>query len=288
MATLSLADRFLLIPDPRQPGGTRYPLAAILNLLTAAVLCGMRGLGATAQFGRGLTPSQAQELGFHRAGMPCKATLSNLLRKLDLEQVEAGLRAWAADRAGHPVHLALDGKTLRGSGDGDVPAVHLLAAYAVQAGVTLAQVPVGPKTNEPKAALALLKELPLSGAVVTADAMFTHRDFCQETLDGGGDYLLPAEANQPTLRSDIRAAFTPLAGLSPPAGTVHRGPDAARPRRHQGPRPEGDADDADDHADERLPGRLARHRSSLLAPTRADLPGPDERRGRVWHHEPGS
>lgn len=229
MDPLSLADRFRSLPDPRKAGGTRYPLAALLNLLTAAVLCGMRGLGATAQFGRSLTPGQAQELGFHRGAMPCKATLSNLLRKLDLERVEAALRAWAADRAGPPVHLALDGKTLRGSHDEGVPAVHLLAAYAVEAGITLAQAPVGQETNEHKAALALLKGLPLCGAVVTADAMFTHRDFCQATLDGGGDYLLPAEENQPTLRSDIAAAFAPQPGLSPPAGALDRGPGAARP-----------------------------------------------------------
>lgn len=223
MVALSLADRFLLISDPRQPGGKRYPLAAILNLLTVAILCGMRGLDATAQFGRSLTPTQARDLGFRRPGMPCKATLSNLLRRLDLERVEAELRAWASDRAGHPVHLALDGKTLRSSGDDGVPAVHLLAAYAVEAGITVAQVPVGQKTNEHKAALAFLKELPLSDAVVTADAMFTHRDFCQETLDGGGDYLLPAEENQPTLRSDIQEAFATQPGLSPPAGPVGRG-----------------------------------------------------------------
>ena len=223
MAVLSLADRFLLLADPRQSGGKRYPLAAILNLMTVAILCGMRGLGATAQFGHSLTPTQARELGSHRPGMPCKATLSNLLRKLDLETVEAILRAWASDRAGHPAHLALDGKTLRGSGDDGVPAVHLLAAYAVEAGVTVAQVPVGQKTNEHKAALAFLKGLPLSDAVVTADAMFTHRDFCQEALDGGGDYLLPAEENQATLRSDIQQAFAVQPGLSPPAGPVGRG-----------------------------------------------------------------
>jgi len=130
------------------------------------------------------------------------------------------LRAWAADRAGHPAHLALDGKTLRNSHDDGVPAVHLLAAYAVEAGIALAQVPVGQKTNEHKAALALLTGLPLAGAVVTADAMFTNRDFCRVTTDGGGDYLLPAEENQPTLRSDIAAAFAPQPGLSPPAGAL--------------------------------------------------------------------
>jgi hypothetical protein len=56
---------------------------------------------------------------------------------------------------------------------------------------------------------------------VTADAMFTHRDVGSAVIDGGGDYLLPAKENQPTLLSDITAAFAePPAGLSPPAGVA--------------------------------------------------------------------
>ncbi len=133
---------------------------------------------------------------------------------------EQQLRLWASQRAGRPAHIALDGKTMRGSVDGALPAVHLLSAYAVETGVVLAQLAVGVKTNEHKASLGLLKELPLRGATVTADAMFTHRDFCQSILDGGGDYLLPVEENQPNLRSDIKAAFAPQTGLSPPTATT--------------------------------------------------------------------
>jgi hypothetical protein len=49
--------------------------------------------------------------------------------------------------------------------------------------------------------------------------MFTHRDFCEEVIDGGGDYVLPVKDNQPTLGKDIAAAFAgPEAGLSPPPG----------------------------------------------------------------------
>jgi DDE_Tnp_1-associated/Transposase DDE domain len=220
VAGLSLADCFRDIPDPRAAGGRRHPLVAILNLVAAAMACGMKSLEAIAEFGRGLPPSQIRELGFTHARPPCKATLSNLMRRLDLIATEQQLRRWASQRAGQPLHIALDGKTARGSVDGTVPAVHLLSAYAVERGVVLAQVPVGQKTNEHKASLGLLGELPLRGATVTADAMFTHRDFCQTVLDGGGDYLLPVEENQPNLRRDIEAAFAPQTGLSPPTTTT--------------------------------------------------------------------
>ncbi len=81
----------------------------------------------------------------------------------------------------------------------------------------LAQLRVDGKTNEHKAALELLGVLPLSGAVVTADAMFTHADFAAEVLKGGGDYILPVKDNQPRLRADIALAFETPEGLSPPA-----------------------------------------------------------------------
>jgi hypothetical protein len=58
--------------------------------------------------------------------------------------------------------------------------------------------------------------LPLASKFVTADALFTHRNFCASVLAGGGDYLLPIKENQPTLHAGIEAAFTPPAGLSPP------------------------------------------------------------------------
>src|SRR3954462_12457003 len=119
--------------------------------------------------------------------------------------------------------LAIDGKTARGSRDGDTPGVHLVSAYAPDVKAVLAQLRVDAKTNEHKAALELLGVLPLNDKVVTGDAMFTHRDVCAAVIAGGGDYVLPVKENQPTLSRDIAAAVAePLAGLSPPRGGAAR------------------------------------------------------------------
>jgi hypothetical protein len=143
-----------------------------------------------------------------------------VLRQVDAARLEEELRNWARDRVGGNDHWALDGKTLRGSAAEDLPAVHLLAVYAVASGVAVAQAPVADQTNEHKAALDLLRQVPLGGHVVTADAMFTHRDVCQAVLEGGGGYVLPAKDNQPTLLRDIQALFAPQPGLSPPAASA--------------------------------------------------------------------
>lgn len=244
MASLSLAEHLARLVDPRQDSGKRHPLAAVLNLVTVAVLSGMRSLHAIAQFGRSLSPAAVKDLGFTHAPTPCKSTLSVVLRALDAVQFENELRAWAWSHDDGRGPLAVDGKTVRGSADGDAAAVHLLAVYAVNAGVTLAQRPVGDKTNEHKAALDLLRQVPLANRVVTADAMFTHRDFCTTVLDGGGTYVLPAKDNQPTLVRDIQAAFTPDAGLSPPTASVAGHGPATNQHHHQGAWPLGKTDPA--------------------------------------------
>ncbi|OWK37362.1 ISAs1 family transposase [Fimbriiglobus ruber] len=104
-------------------------------------------------------------------------------------------------------HIAIDGKTLRGSRHGDVPGHHLVAAYAPAVQAVLAQVRVDAKTNEHKAALELLGILPVRGKVVTGDAMFCQRDLATQVIDSGGDYVLVAKDNQPALVADIRAGF---------------------------------------------------------------------------------
>jgi predicted transposase YbfD/YdcC len=66
---------------------------------------------------------------------------------------------------------------------------------------------VSPGSNEITAALALLKSLPLDGAVVTGDAEFCQRAICSAVRDQGGDYLFAVKANQPGLMADIAVAF---------------------------------------------------------------------------------
>lgn len=221
----SLIERLAELTDPRGRHGRQYPLVPLLTLCLVAILAGHTSLAAIAQFGRLRRHRLGHAPGFTRGTMPCPNTLSNLLRGLDPDHLDRIIGAWLADR--HPGgwgHLALDGKVVRGSRDGDVPGTHLLAAYAPHVSAVVAQLRVEATTNEHKAALRLLGVLPpLAGAVVTADAMFTHADVCDAIRDRGGEYILYAKGNQEDLRDDPEAtcaapesgAFSPL-----PAGGV--------------------------------------------------------------------
>jgi predicted transposase YbfD/YdcC len=71
----------------------------------------------------------------------------------------------------------------------------------------LAQLRVPADTNEHKAALQLLRLIPLEGTLLTGEAAFTQRDFCQAVVDGGGDYFVTVKDNQPALKEAIETGF---------------------------------------------------------------------------------
>jgi hypothetical protein len=198
------------VPDPRSRHGRRHPLSAILALAVLAMLSGCKSYQAIAQFGRDKGFTLAHALGFTRGKTPTKSTFSVLFRILDVPAFEEILSRWIASRVpeGQEQPIALDGKTARGSRDGDVPGQHLVAAYCAAAQAVLAQVRVDAKTNEHKAALKLLGILPVRGNILTGDAMFCQRDLCAAIIAAGGDYVFTAKDNQPSLVIDIEAGLT--------------------------------------------------------------------------------
>jgi hypothetical protein len=136
----SLLAAFARVPDVRSRHGRRYPLPALLTLATAAMLAGARSLYAIVQWGQ-LQPSEVQRaLGFTRGRMPAIATLHYAFKRLDVPAFEAVLREWAAQALGAADRqVVLDGKALRGIHGDELPGVRLVAVYAPEAGLVLAQ-----------------------------------------------------------------------------------------------------------------------------------------------------
>jgi hypothetical protein len=219
-ARISLQEVFEGVPDPRHASGRRYPLAVVLTLVATAMLAGARSLYGIAQFGRDRGKRFAWAVGFRRGKTPCCTTLHYLFRALNVEAFEAAIRRWSQAR-GLPAGgaVALDGKTLCGATGVELPGVHLLSAYAHEAGEVLGQVRVDAKTNEHKAALELLDLIPVAGCVITGDAIFCQKELSEEVRRRGGDYLWTVKDNQPTLKADIALAFAePFSPAGAPLG----------------------------------------------------------------------
>lgn len=206
------------VPDPRMRRGCRYPLSALLALACAAMLCGYRSYSAISEWGRNYDPTFLRALGFTRQTVPCAATLFQAFRRLDRQEFERRLGAWAEQVLAAPgtaeESLALDGKTLRGSHKQGAPAAHLLSVVSHRLGLTVGQAGVDAKTNEIPVAGVVLEGLILEGRIFTMDALLTQRALAQQIVAGGGDYVMLAKGNQPTLEQDIATVFT----APPPQG----------------------------------------------------------------------
>jgi len=241
-ASGSLAEALAGVPDPRRPYGWRpeyepLPLVALLQQTVVALLCGARGQSAVAQWGRERLdddPGLLEALGLPPGRSPCVATLHRVYKQLDVEAFETALGTWLAQSESPPPAttgptpsrregLAVDGKVLRGSQpkredeSDSVPGTYLVAAYLHGSGRVAGQVRAAGKGHELAAAKALLKQVPIAGRVVTADALLTQRDISEQIVTDRGDYLFPVDANQPALLADAEAALSPLDERRAPA-----------------------------------------------------------------------
>jgi DDE_Tnp_1-associated/Transposase DDE domain len=195
------------IPDPRGRQGRDYRLWSILGLILVSMLCGRRGMKAAFLLGRSLTHEQKRQLGFMRGHTPCHATLTETLRILDAQAVADILGAVVLADNSDDRHIAIDGKTLRASKDGDGRAEHVLSAFCGGLQTILSHEASRGKGLEIPDALKLLARLDLRDRIVTGDAIFCQRAIAQTVVDAGGDYLLPVKNNQKTLRENIETAF---------------------------------------------------------------------------------
>jgi hypothetical protein len=217
-----LLDMLDQIVDPRKRRGVRHPIRSVLGVSVCAVLSGMRGFTAIAQWAQSLPRATRLRLGCGQGKAPSEPTIRRVLQAVDVEQVDQRVGEWLTEREGlQGEAIAMDGKTLRGSGDGQDKPCHLLSAVLHGHGIVVAQRRVDEKTNEIKVVQPLLEDLNIEGAVVTADALHTQRHEAQYLVrDKKADYMFTVKGNQPTLEAQITEVEW---DAFPPSG-VHAGP----------------------------------------------------------------
>jgi len=196
--------------DPRKRRGIRHQLVSILSLSVAAVICGARSYIAIAEWTSSLSKETLLRFGCTRRA-PSEPTIRRMLQRIDVEVFDCAIGSWLVSMLPSPGAIALDGKTLRGSGD---TKVHLLAAVVHKEGVVIGQTNVATKTNEITRVEPLLANMNIEGAVVTGDALLTQREIARHLVeDKKAQYCFTVKDNQETLRGDIEVlrmeAFPP-------------------------------------------------------------------------------
>ncbi len=205
------------IPDHRDRRGVRYRLASLLMIGVLAKLAGQDSSRGMAHWAKLRTHELSQLFHLKRECMPHYSTWSRVLghgvEPNEVEQIVGRFFAQAvrtAHRKRGTIHLAIDGKTLRGT---------------IPLGETEGQMNVEHKGSEITFAPTLLRQLDLRGVVVSGDAMFDRRSLSLKIVQAHGDYLWTVKENEKGFYQDIEVLFQPhrkRAGTSAPPNDFRR------------------------------------------------------------------
>ncbi len=207
---LPLTAVFADLPDPRiETANKLHKLTDILVIATCAVIAGADGWEEIAEYGR-------SKEGFFRRflelpnGVPSHDTFERVFAKLDPDAFADRFGRWMAELCDSTglVHVAIDGKSARGSAKGTFSGcLHLVSAWAVENRLILGQRSVPAGGHEITTVPDLLEALDLSGAVVTLDAAGCQKAIVEQIRARGGDYVVCVRGNQKGLHDAVAGVF---------------------------------------------------------------------------------
>ena len=132
----SLPAFFADIPDPRRAQGRRHRLVTILSLAAAAVLCGMRGYKAIADWVQSLSPAARTRFGCRldqgRRIVPSEYVIRDALIRVDPLALDQALARWNDTYGQHDASLAIDGKTMCNALDENGAQTHIMSVIGHQ------------------------------------------------------------------------------------------------------------------------------------------------------------
>ena len=212
------------LTDPRVRRTLRHELFEIVVVAICATIAGADGWTDIVRFGE-------KRLAWLRtflpltSGIPSHDTFGRVFARLDPAQLAECIHQWLAD-VGRELgpHIAIDGKTLRGSFDtaAQQNPLHLVSAWATETRLTLGQVACAAKSNEITAIPLLLELLDLDGATVTIDAMGCQKEIAQKIIDQDGQYVLALKGNHPKLMQAVADTFTAALEAETPPSSLRR------------------------------------------------------------------
>ena len=215
------------VPDFRVNRRRRHILAEVIFIAVAAGAANFTSFYEMADFGRARV-AWLRENGLELpGGIPSHDTFRRLLSLLDPAALrrcaEAFREEFRHSLAGDGV--AVDGKCQRRACPAGGRAPCVVSAWAVSARAAVGEAMVPGKTNETAAMPALIRRLPIRGAVVTADAAGCQREVARAVVEARADYVLALKGNQGTMEEEMGALLGDIAAREPEghAGSLDKG-----------------------------------------------------------------
>jgi predicted transposase YbfD/YdcC len=207
-----LVERFepIVAYDPRVKRRQLHRLIDVVVLAVCGVLSGCESFTDIERYGKRKRAFFQQFLELSN-GIPSHDTFSRVFARLKPAAFGECLQNWINDfrDSSDGDHVAIDGKTLRGTFHkaSEKSPLHSVSAWSTKYGLTLGQVATAAKSNEITAIPELIRLIDLEGAVVTIDAMGCQTEIAAEIQAAGADYVLALKDNHPTLAAEVQAAF---------------------------------------------------------------------------------
>jgi len=174
------------------------------------VLCGADGWTEIETFGQSQVEWLSEFLDLEQ-GIPSHDTLGRTFAMFNSEGFSRCFTEWVkAVGTKQDKQIAIDGKVMCGTQEKQLgrKGLDMVTAFAVEAGLSLAQRAVAEKSNEITAIPFLLEMLALEACVVTIDAMGCQTEIADQIIEQKGDYILSLKGNQGQLQEDTQQMFT--------------------------------------------------------------------------------
>jgi predicted transposase YbfD/YdcC len=201
-------DTFENIEDPRSTKNQLYTVSEILLVTLCAVICGANGWCDVENYGKSKIEHLRQYIDYNN-GVPSDDTIRRFYRNINPSAFEQLFREWVSNLAKKVEArvIAIDGKSLRHSFDGDGNMLHMISAFATEARIVLGQEKVSEKSNEITAIPKMLDWLDVKGHIVTIDAMGCQYAIADQITKKDGDYIFSLKGNQGSLAKDVKLYF---------------------------------------------------------------------------------
>lgn len=206
--TESIKAEFADFPDPRlNEKRVLYPVWYLCLITLCGFFCGCNTIEEIAEYVL-LQRDWFNSLlgGSYQA--PCYGTLWWFLTRTEPEALKKYLHKWFIKMPGDLKDqlLALDGKRLRGANFlGKI--THVVELFATEDRFVLAMEKVPDKTVEKTTLPDILKQVDVTGAIISGDAHFTVPESAKQIIEAGADYLLAVKDNQPILHAEMQNYF---------------------------------------------------------------------------------
>lgn len=206
IGTNMLTNFLAIIPDERQQAKVKHPLVTILFTAIVATIGGSDDWEEIEDFVTEKIDWFKKYVNFP-FGIPSHDTYERVFRWVNPKIFMQSFLDWtnmisAVVKGGV---VAIDGKTMCGTGDGITgkKALHIVSAWSSETGLVLGQIKTSEKSNEITAIPELIDILDIAGCIVTIDAMGTQTKIAEKIVTAKADYVLALKGNQETLQGEV-------------------------------------------------------------------------------------